>query len=207
MSVGLDVEWGGTGASGVGSDPFNTYTPTFYFGKGFGDLPESLPWLRPFAVTGQIGYTVPGARSTSSLGVDSDTGLAAINITQNPSVLAWGGTLQYSMPYLKSAVVDLGLPDVVNRLIPLVEASLSTPVTNTLTSGTVTTGTINPGVIYIDRSYQIAIEALIPVNRQSGGNIGVIGQLHFYLDDIAPQGIGRPIFANTSATLFPEARP
>src|SRR5256714_7147937 len=28
MSVGLSVEWGGTGASSVGADPFNTYTPT-----------------------------------------------------------------------------------------------------------------------------------------------------------------------------------
>ncbi len=50
------------------------------------------------------------------------------------------------MPYLKSAVIDLGLPDFVNHLIPLVEATLQTPVANTLTSGTLTTGTINPGV-------------------------------------------------------------
>ena len=36
---------------------------------------------------------------------------------------------------------------------------------------------------------------LIPVNRQSGSNVGVIGQLHFYLDDLDPRGIGRPIFS------------
>ena len=48
------------------------------------------------------------------------------------------------MPYLKSAVVDLGLPEFVNHLIPLVEATLQTPVANTLTSGTITTGTIDP---------------------------------------------------------------
>ena len=34
MSVGLSVEWGGSGAQSVGADPFNTYTPTVYFGKG-----------------------------------------------------------------------------------------------------------------------------------------------------------------------------
>ena len=62
----------------------------------------------------------------------------------NPRVLNWGATIQYSMPYLKSAVVDLGLPDFVNCLIPIVEASMQTPVSNTATSGTVTTGTINP---------------------------------------------------------------
>ena len=44
-------------------------------------------------------------------------------------------------------------------------------------------------------AFRLAVEALIPINRQSGSNIGVIGQLHFYLDDIDPRGIGRPIFA------------
>ena len=65
-----------------------------------------------------------------------------------------------SMPYLKSAVVDLGLPEFINRLIPIVEASFQTPVSNTVTSGTVTTGTINPGIIYAGKTYQVAIEAM-----------------------------------------------
>ena len=100
------------------------------------------------------------------------------------------------MPYLKSAVVDLGLPDFINHLIPLVEANLQTPVANTLTSGTMTTGTINPGVIWVGNTFQVGVEALIPINRQSGTNVGVIAQLHFFLDDIDPRGIGKPIFGN-----------
>jgi hypothetical protein len=107
------------------------------------------------------------------------------------------------MPYLKSAVVDLGLPDFVNRLIPIVEASLQTPVSNTATSGTVTTGTINPGIIYAGNTYQVAVEAVIPVNRQSGMGVGVIAQLHFFLDDIFPNTLGRPIFANYISTGRP----
>jgi hypothetical protein len=118
-------------------------------------------------------------------------------------VLNWGGTLQYSMPYLKSAVVDLGLPDFINRLIPIVEASFQTPVSNTVTSATVTTGTINPGIIFVGKTYQAAIEAVIPMNRQSGSSVGIIGQLHFYLDDIFPNTIGRPIFANNISTGRP----
>src|SRR6266478_5450289 len=47
MSVGLSVEWGGTGSASVGADPFNTYTPTLWFGKGLGDLPDTLSWIRP----------------------------------------------------------------------------------------------------------------------------------------------------------------
>ena len=39
MSVGLNIEWGGSGAQDVGAERFTVYTPTLYFGKGFGDLP------------------------------------------------------------------------------------------------------------------------------------------------------------------------
>jgi hypothetical protein len=199
MSAGLGVEWGGTGAQSVGADPFNTYTPTLFFGKGFGDLPQGAGWLRAFAVTGQVGYAIPGRRSTiNSIEVDPDTRMVTADIEVHPDVLAWGGTLQYSLPYLKSNVIDLGLPDVINRLIPIVEVALRTPVANTITSGTVTTGTINPGLIYAANKFQIAAEAIIPVNRASGTGVGGMMQLHFYLDDLFPNSIGRPIFAGST---------
>jgi hypothetical protein len=153
--------------------------------------------LRPFAVTGVVGYAIPGKTATTSVvGTDPDTGEQEVDTEFHPRVLVWGGSLQYSMPYLKSAVVDLGLPDVVNHLIPIVEASLQTPVANTFTSGRATTGTINPGVIWAGKYMQFGVEAMIPVNSESGSNIGVIGQLHFYLDDIAPTTLGRPLFSN-----------
>ncbi len=194
MSIGLSVEWGGTGATSVGADPFSTYTPTIYFGKGLGDLPDSFSWLRPVAITGQVGYSIPGRDLTMTFGVDPDSGNITADTEFHPRVLNWGGTIQYSMPYLKSAVVDLGLPDFINHLVPLVEANLQTPVANTLTSGTATTGTINPGVIWVGNKFQIGMEALIPINRQSGSNVGFIAQLHLYLDDVDPRGIGKPIF-------------
>jgi hypothetical protein len=194
LSVGLSVEWDGTGAKSVGADPYNTYTPTIYFGKGLGDLPDTLSWIRPVAITGQLGYAIPGQNSTTTLGIDPDSGVTTVDTEFNPRVLNWGATIQYSMPYLKSAVVDLGLPDFINHLIPLIEATMQTPVANTLTSGTTTTGTINPGVIWVGNTYQVGLEALVPINRQSGTNVGVIAQLHLFLDDIDPHGIGKPIF-------------
>jgi hypothetical protein len=206
MSVGLSVEWGRTGAQSVGAEQFNTYEPTLYFGKGFGDLPDTLSWIRPVAVTGQIGYAIPGRRSTTAFGIDPDSGDPTIDTEFHPRVLNWGGTVQYSMPYLKSAVYDLGLPDFINRFIPLVEATLQTPVSNTFTSGTLTTGTINPGFLWVGNTFQVGIEALIPINRQSGTNVGVIAQLHFYLDDIDPRGIGRPIFGNAPPPATPFGR-
>src|SRR3982074_2134040 len=143
MSVGLSLEWGGPGAQSVGADPFNTYTPTLWFGKGFGDLPDTLSWIRPIAITGQVGYAIPGRSSTTTFGIDPDSGDLTADTEFHPRVLNWGGTIQYSMPYLKSAVIDLGLPNFINRFIPLVEATLQTPIANTLTSGRQTTGTIN----------------------------------------------------------------
>jgi hypothetical protein len=206
MSVGLSVEWGGTGAANVGAERFNTYIPNVYFGKGFGDLPDTLSWIRPVAITGQVGYAIPARNFTTTFGIDPDTGNQTVDTEFNPRVLNWGATIQYSMPYLKSVVVDLGLPDFINHLIPLVEATLQTPVANTLTSGTTTTGTINPGVIWVGNTFQFAVEALIPINRQSGANVGVIAQLHLYLDDIDPRGIGRPIFGGPVPPASPFAR-
>ena len=206
MSVGLGIEWGGTGAESVGAEPFNHYRPTLWFGKGLGDLPDTLSWVRPVAITGQVAYSIPARNSTTTFGIDPDTGNVIADTAFHPRALNWGGTIQYSMPYLKSAVVDLGLPDFIDHLIPLVEATLQTPVANTLTSGTQTTGTINPGVIWVGNTFQVGVEALIPINRQSGTNVGVIAQLHLYLDDIDPHGIGRPIFGPAVQPASPFAR-
>ncbi|MGZ5837100.1 MAG: hypothetical protein ACXWJ5_13000 [Xanthobacteraceae bacterium] len=203
MSAGLSVEWGSSGARDIGAERFTVYTPTFYFGKGFGDLPSSAGWARPFALTGQVGYAIPGSASHIVGGVDPDTGEQTFDTEFHPRVLVWGGSLQYSMPYLKSAVVDLGLPDFFNHLIPLVEASLQTPVGNTLSSGTVTTGTINPGFIWVGNYFQVGVEAMIPVNRESGRSVGAIAQLHLYLDDMFPRGIGQPIFGSAVAPTRP----
>src|SRR5258707_13279470 len=119
MSVGLSVEWGGSGAANVGAETFNTYVPNIYFGKGLGDLPDTLSWIRPVAVTGQVGYAIPARNFTTSFGIDPDTGNQTVDTEFHPRVLNWGGTIQYSMPYFKSAVIDLGLPEFIKHLIPL----------------------------------------------------------------------------------------
>ena len=201
MSAALVVEWGNTGAAGVGAESFTTYTPTLYLGKGFGDLPDSAGWLRAFGLTGQVGYAVPSSRS--SVTVDPDSGDVAVE--PHPQFLTYGFSLQYSMPYLKSNVVDLQLPDVINHLIPIVEASLQTPVANNHNTGIGTTGTINPGVVWVGDGFQVAMEAMVPINRQSGSGVGGMVQLHLYLDDIFPRSIGAPLFgaaANPGRPVF-----
>ena len=189
LLLGLVVDWGSTGAinSGIAST-FGTLTPTFYFGKGFGDLPDQAGWLRAFAVTGQIGYQIP----TTSFDV--------IQGTFNPQFLVYGGSVQFSMPYLKSEIRDYELPDFINHLIPIVETRLQTPVANNFGNNFVTTGTVNPGVIWVGNYFQVGFEAQIPVNRASGSSVGFLGQLHLYLDDMFPTTIGRPLLGDGNPT-------
>lgn len=197
MSVSLDVDWGGTGSSKIDAEPFTTLTPTLFLGKGLGFM--QTPLLKPFAVTAQLGYAIPTQSSTSE--PDEETGF--IDTTPNPRSIVWGGTLQYSMPYLKASVRDFGLPEFVNRLIPLVEFNFSSEVSN-FDGEERTTGTVNPGVIYVADKFQLAAEAIIPINRASGDDVGVMGQVHFYLDDIFPHSLGKPLFGGNTTEHYHE---
>jgi hypothetical protein len=189
MSLALDADWGGTGAKSIGAEPFTTLTPTWLAGKGFGFLPENLKLLRPLAVTTELGYSFPTQSSTSEFeeGVRTET--------NNPQFLIWGGSLQYSMPYLKARVHDFGLPGFVNRLVPITEFSFKTETSN-FDGNERTTGTINPGLLYISEKYQLGAEAVIPINPASGNGVGVIANLHLFLEDIFPKTLGRRLFAS-----------
>ena len=70
-------------------------------------------------------------------------------------------------------------------MIPLVEVAVQIPVEGPQAGQS--TGTVNPGVIWFGRYLQLGLELQIPINRESGMNVGVLAQLHFYLDDIAPR--------------------
>jgi hypothetical protein len=49
------------------------------------------------------------------------------------------------------------------------------------------------GALYLGDSYQLGLEALIPLNKAAGQNVGVIFQLHWYFDDIFPNTLGKPL--------------
>jgi hypothetical protein len=153
-------------------------SPTFNFGKGFGDLPESLPWLRPFAITSNLGVDFP--TKTQSAG------------TPNPNFFNFGFAFEYSLEFLQHHVMDVGLNPPFDRLIPLVEVSFSTALNRG--SGGQTTGTIQPGFIWAGQYFQVGAEAIIPGSRITGHGYGGVVQLHFYLDDLFPNSIGRPLF-------------
>ncbi len=201
MSIGTSIEWGRTGNLSVGADKFSTIAPTVWFGKGFGGLPLALAWARPFAVTAQISYAVPMWSRNVTVSVDPDTGAVSSAMTRNPQFLIWGGTLQYSLPYLRANVIDLGLPDAVSRLTPIVEAQFRSPAGNSFMPDVSlkTTGTVQPGAIWVGDRFQVAAEAIVPINRSSGKGVGAMAQLHLYLDDMFPTTYGRPLLALATA--------
>jgi hypothetical protein len=190
LSAGVRAEWGGTGSDKVGAERYSVITPTLYFGKGMGDLPDSLSWLKPATVTGTFGYAIP-TRGHQLVGNPDCPGCAALRQGTTRS-LEWGVAFEYSLRYLQSQVKDLGLPAFVNQLTPLVEVTGSTPVVNG--QGERTTGSVNPGVIWSGRRLQFGIEAQIPMNRASGSSVGVLFQAHWFLDDLFPHSLGKPIW-------------
>ena len=171
ISLGFEWEIGGVGDKKVGAPSFSTVSPNLFFGKGLGDLPEAVRWLRPFALTGAVGAEVP-------LGEDSN-------------VLTYGFTVQYSLQYLQSYVQDIGLPAPFNRMIPLVEFAFATPLEGADKGKT--TWTVNPGIIWAGRFMEVGIEAIIPMNDRTGKNVGVAALVHFFLDDLFPS-VFRPLF-------------
>jgi len=199
------LEIGRTGSpqnSSLPPDPFSTLTPKIYIGKGFGDA--EADWARPFAITGEIDYSFPTHPVSPSVSPDPVTGLNVLSLNQSPTVLTYGATIQYSLLYMNSYVQQL--PEFSRRLIPTVEAIFNTPVSNIgvgvpgVPSHT-TTGTVGPALYYIGNYFEIGIEAAFPINQASGKHVGAFAVLDFFLDDIFPNSIGKPLFGPSQAEL------
>jgi hypothetical protein len=173
LSLGANVELGGTGSPGVGASSTSTLSPTIYFGKGFGDLPESMQYLRPLAFTATFAPNLDTRRF-------------------NTQSVSTGLSMQYDIHYLQSFVKDFGWQAPFDRLIPLVEFPLET-CTSSGCAGQ-TTGTINPGFIWVGKHFQLGLEASVPLNHASGSQTGVIAQIHFFIDDLYPHSLGTPLF-------------
>ena len=43
--------------------------------------------------------------------------------------------------------------------------------------------------------FQIGAQAIIPYGEGQGHGVGALLQLHFYLDDLFPNSIGRPLLS------------
>jgi hypothetical protein len=190
FTVGLQRGFGRTGTQHTGADEYGATTPTIYFGKGLGDLP--VGFLRPFAIAGQLSYSIADKGLKATPVTDPDTGSVSLDYNRGrPNQWFGGVSVLYSLPYLQSQVKDLGLPPIIGRLTPIIEITWSSPASSPSTEGT--TWTAAPGLIYSGNWYQVGVEALIPLNKAAGTNVGVIAQFHVFFDDLFPNTLGKPV--------------
>jgi len=169
-SIGITRIWGNSGSKAI-ADRYGSTEPTFYFGKGLGDLPVGV--LRALAITGTVGLNLPDRGATDKRTLD------------------FGFAIEYSIPYLQDQVQDYGLPVWLSRLVPVIEITNSRPADG---SSQPATGTIAPGLIYSAKNWQLGAEILLPGTSHTRTDKGVQLQLHFFLDRLSPGVFGKPVF-------------
>jgi len=190
IGFGVIREFGRTGTSHIGADEFGNSAPTVYFGKGLDEIPA--PMLQPLQVTGELSYALADKELKSVNLRDPLTGSTYAG-SNNGSSNQWIGafSVQYSISYLQNQIKDFGLPEPLAHLVPLVEVDWTSPATTP--SNSPTTWTAAPGVIYLRTWYQVGVEALVPLNKAAGTNVGFVVQFHVFLDDLYPNSIGAPL--------------
>lgn len=193
ISAGIAWGIGGTGSQAVAANSVDTLNPGVFFGKGFGDAPASLSWLRPLATTGAVALEHPLQAAATNLGVDPASGQLQPTLTAFNDILHWGISLQYSTYYLSRRFSPGKLPkdEPVNQFIPLVEFAFDMPMPHEGKG----TGTMNPGVAYVSEKWQVLAEAVIPLNGEAGHAIGVRAGLLLFLDDLFPSVFGKPLLS------------
>lgn len=191
VSAGLAWGIGHSGAQGVGANAPNSITPGIFFGKGFGDLPDSLAWLRPFAITGAVTLQHPTTGSSINFGIDTETGQLSPMLTRNVDTLHWGFAIEFSSLYLTNRFTPGKLPkkEPLNQLVPLIEFSFDSP------RGEKTSATMNPGLSYVAVTWQVAVEAIVPLNSEAGRSVGARAQLLLFLDELLPSVFGKPLLS------------
>ena len=192
VSAGLGWGIGHSGAKGVDANAPDLLQPGIFFGKGFGDLPDGLAWLRPFGITGAVTLEHPMTGSSINFGVDAQTGRLGPMLTRNVDTLHWGFALEFSTLYLTSRFTPGKLPneEPLNQLVPLVEFSFISP------RGEKTVATMNPGLSYVAVSWQVAVEAIVPLNSEAGKSVGARAQLLLFLQDLIPSLFGKPLLSS-----------
>ncbi len=175
LSVELPV-----GEENVGAENFYSIGTGFFYGKGFGDLPDSLKYLQPLMVQGD---------ATIHQNLTSETEAIA-------NTLSYDFAIYYSLPYLQQFVKDVGIPAPFNRLFPMVELNFNR-VLNGPDVGQ-TEAFARPGFVWVGKASQVGLAAVLPINgtTRKTADLGVMGIVSLYLDDLFPKQFRRPIFAS-----------
>ena len=166
------------GTKRIGADDFWTLKTGFFYGKGFGDLPGRLAFLRPLMIQGDGMIHQPLTGSA----------------TEGFCTLSYDLAVYYSIPYLQQFVKDVGIPRPLNRLFPMVELNYER-VLNGPDLGNLE-GFARPGLLWVGRSVELGVAAVIPITEaaREKADIGVTGIVSLYLDDMFPDAFRKPLF-------------
>jgi hypothetical protein len=198
VSAGLAWGIGHSGAQGAGANAPDLIAPGIFFGKGFGDLPASLAWLRPFGITGALTLEHPMTGMSTTSGIDPLTGQLGSILMPDVDTLHWGFAIEFSTLYLTNRFTPGKLPkeEPLNQLVPLVEFSFVSA------RGQKTVATMNPGLSYVAVSWQVAAEAIVPLNSEAGRSIGARAQLLLFLDELIPSLFGKPLLSRCNSQKY-----
>jgi hypothetical protein len=194
--VAASLLWGigHSGSHAVNADGPSTLEPGFAFGQGLGDLPDSLKWLRPIAITGGASLEFPLQRSSTTYFSDPEDGSLELFSTKNDAILHWGFSIQYSTFYVSDRFT--GTPrteEPRQQYVPLIEFAVASPLGPSPAQKTAATA--NPGLAYVGQTWQFAAEAIGPLDRGAGHGLGGQVQFVLFLDDLVPSVFGKPLFS------------
>lgn len=188
--ISASMSWavGGSGGQGVGANAPDLIQPGVFIGKGLGDLPDSLAWLRPFGITAAVTADLPTRGTATNFGFDSATGRFG-PLPGSAETLHWGFAIEYSTLYLTDRFKPGVLPkdEPLHQLIPLIEFAFDSQ------RGQKTVATMNPGLSYVADVWQVSLEAIVPLNSAAGHSVGARAQLLLFLDDLIPSLFGKPL--------------
>ena len=102
---------------------------------------------------------------------------------------------------LQQFVTKAVLPAAIRQFMPLVEIDID--ISNPLDRGQTgkTVGTTNPGIIWSGKHFEMGVEAVVPVNERTGKNVGVRGQMQFFLDEDLLTRPSRPTQSHAAGPL------
>ena len=75
--------------------------------------------------------------------------------------------------------------------VPLVEFAVDTPLGGVRRQ----VATANPGISYVAITWQVAAEAIVPLDGGAGSHVGGRIQLLMFLDDLLPAVFGKPLLS------------
>ncbi len=159
-----------TGDQKVGAETHTRIGPELLWAWGLGDISNRGAWkyLRPFAMQGDVGYTVKtGGKSNDDLFADN--------------------VIQYSLPYLSNFVREFGLRWPLRNLILYTEFNYDQIVTGR--SGTTFPDLrITPGIAYMDYYIELSVATQFALNNATvpDNHAALLGLIDLFIDDIVP---------------------